>query len=56
MPLFGTKKKKKKKKTTPRPPMKKDIRGDTTGWVPHPSKEGWEINIMDMNERRIKKK
>jgi len=23
-------------------------------WVPHPSRKGWEINVMDMNERKVK--
>jgi len=25
-------------------------------WVPHPNKKGWEINVMDMSERRSKAK
>lgn len=44
---------KRKKKINPWP-----TKGMTRGgrvWVPHPSKDGWEINVMDMTERKIKK-
>ena len=27
-----------------------------TTWVPHPNKPGWEINVLDMNERKAKPK
>ena len=30
--------------------------GKLKNWVPHPQKEGWEIDIFDMSERKIKRK
>ncbi len=34
-------------------PTKSHTRGGKM-WVPHPSKKGWEINVMDMTERKGK--
>lgn len=42
----------KKKSKTPWP-VKSQVRGGKN-WVPHPNKKGWEIDVMTMNERKIK--
>jgi len=43
-----------KKKKTPWP-AKGQVRGNKR-WVPHPKRRGWEINVMTMDERKIKGK
>ena len=43
-----------KKKKTPWP-TKGQVRGNKR-WVPHPKRRGWEINVMTMDERKIKGK
>ena len=42
------------KRKVKRWPTRMQVRGGNV-WVPHPSKDGWEINVMDMTERKIKK-
>jgi hypothetical protein len=43
-----------KKKKTPWP-TKAQTRGNRR-WVPNPKRKGWEINVMTMDERKIKRK
>ena len=47
----------KRKRVNPWPKRSQIGRGGKVkGWQPHPTRKGWEINIMTMDERKAKKK
>lgn len=52
---IGAKPKPKPKSKTPWPIKSQTGRGGKLrSWVPHPKKPGWEINVMTMDERKMK--